>query len=270
MGLVRGALGRAVKEVALGADRVRPPAGGATVLIYHRVGAGTGSLVDLPVDQFTRQLEILTTAHRVLPLAEALDDLAAGTAEPSVVVTFDDGTADFVDVVLPLLERYRVPATLYLATGFVDGARRWDDGARPMTRTGLAEVASSPWVSVGSHTHRHLLLDRLAPEQVGPELDRSVELIAQWCGTPPADFAYPKAVPPSSAADAEVRRRFRSAALARPGANRPGDDVWALRRTAVQRSDGDRFFRAKAAGGLGLEAAVRERANRLRYRAKVA
>jgi peptidoglycan/xylan/chitin deacetylase (PgdA/CDA1 family) len=268
---VRSTAGRAVKELSWGVDRLRPPASGVTVLIYHRVGGGTASAVDLPAEVFARQLEQLRAGYRVVSLGAALDDLAAGgPVEPSVVVTFDDGTADFVDVAVPLLARYEVPATLYVATAFVDGARAWPDGSPPVTRAGLAEAVASGWVELGSHTHRHLLLDRLDPADVGPELDRSVELLGEWCGVEARDFAYPKAVAPSPAADASVRRRFRSAALARPGANRPGDDVHALRRTPVQRSDTDRFFRAKARGGLGLEAAAREQLNRLRYRGKVA
>jgi peptidoglycan/xylan/chitin deacetylase (PgdA/CDA1 family) len=274
-GGVRRALGSAVKGASLVADRVHPPAPGITVLIFHRVGARTDSVVDLPTARFTDMLAWLRDHHRVVSLTQAVDELSATapsatasatTVEPGVVLTFDDGTADTADTVIPLLDDFRIPATLYLATGFVDGMLRWPDGAAPLSRAGLAEIAASPWMDVGSHTHQHLLLDRLPPGQVAPELDRSIELIGEWTGTAPAHFAYPKAVAPSSHADQEVRRRFRSAALATPGANRPGQDLHALRRTAVQRTDGPRCFAAKARGGMAFEAVLRERVNRVRYR----
>ena len=109
-----------VKRVAAVADRVVPPPDGLTVLIYHRVGGGSASEVDLDPAEFERQLEHLVAHHDVLSIDDALARLSAGDSTPSTVITFDDGTADFTDVVVPLLERHRVPATLYVATRFVD------------------------------------------------------------------------------------------------------------------------------------------------------
>ena len=40
-----------------------------------------------------------------------------------MVVTFDDGTGDFVDEAVPVLDRFEVLATLYVATRFVDEQR---------------------------------------------------------------------------------------------------------------------------------------------------
>ena len=82
------------------------------------------------------------------------------------------------------------------------------------------------------------------------------------------DFAYPKAVPPSSAADREVRKRFRSAALATPGANAAGQDPFTLRRTPIQSTDSRRHLEAKASGGMRLESVLRDHVNVVRYRGK--
>ncbi len=266
---VRRLVGGAVKEASLAADRLLPRAAGVTLLIYHRVGLGSGSLVDLPITEFDAQIAYLAEHHRVISLDRALHELAApegAATEPGVVLTFDDGTADFVDHTLPILARHRLPATLYLATAFIDGVVPWFDGSPAMTRAGLREVADSGLVDIGSHTHRHVLLDRMADADVADELDRSIELIGDWCGVNARDFAYPKAVRPSATADREVRRRFRSAALATPGANRAGQDVFELRRTPIQRSDSRRHVAAKAAGGMRLESVLRGLVNRARYR----
>ncbi len=75
------------------------------------------------------------------------------------------------------------------------------------------------------------------------------------------------ALPGSAAAEVEVRRRFASAALASSRVNRPGHtDPHRLWRTPVQRSDGFRWFAAKAAGGLRLEGWLRATASRAKYR----
>jgi len=259
-----------VKRASAMVDRVVPPKPGITVLIYHRVGGGSDSAVDLPADVFEAQLEHLVSNHRVLSLGDAVDELAAPagtTIEPAVVLTFDDGTADFTDVTVPLLARYGVPATLYAATSFIDDGRPFPWGAPPTSWSALRDACTTGLVTVGSHTHTHRLLDRLPTPEVIDDLDRSIDLIGASLGAVPEHFAYPKAVPPSPAAEIEVRRRFRSATLAGGRVNRPGAvDLFRIGRTPIQTSDSLEQFAAKAAGGFRLEGALRAGLASARYR----
>ena len=255
-----------LKDLSIIADRLVPPKPGITLLIYHRVGRGSSSAVDLSTDRFEAQLEHLAIHHRVIRLGNALEELSSSSVEPAVVLTFDDGTADFAEHAMPLLAKYGTPATLYLATAFVDGALPWFDGSCAISRAALQDTVASGWVDVGSHTHRHSLLDRLPPRELADELDRSIDLIGEWLGITALDFAYPKAVAPSSAADRAVRERFRSAALATPGPNRYGQDFFALNRTPIQTSDRQRHLSAKFVGGMRMEGALRASTNRVRYR----
>lgn len=263
-------LKRWVKATAGAMDRIAPPPPGITILIYHRVGGGSRSDVDLDQGVFDDQLQYLVEHHRVLTLDEAAAELAAGSAEPArpgVVLTFDDGTADFTDVAVPLLVERGVPATLYVATSFVDDGTPFPWGAPPTSWAALRDAAATGYVTLGSHTHQHRLLDRLPPAELAADLDRSIDLLAATAGAPPVHFAYPKAVPPSAAAEIEVRRRFATAALAGGRVNRPGrTDLRRLGRTPVQASDSPHGFAAKAAGGLRLEGALRAAVASARYR----
>ncbi len=260
-----------IKGAAALADVVRTPSPGITILIYHRVGAGTGGQMDLSPDAFDRQLEWLSAHRRVLSLDQAADELAgpsSAQAPDGVVVTFDDGTPDWVEHVLPALERHHVPATFYVATSFVEHGTELPGGGRPVTWQGLAELASSPWATIGSHTHGHLLLDRLPAGEVADELDRSIELLGAHLDDPVTHFAYPKAVAGSAAAEQAVRERFRTAVLAGTRANRPGVDLHRLQRSPIQAADGQRWFRRKAGGGMHAEDDLRDRLNRVRYRGR--
>jgi peptidoglycan/xylan/chitin deacetylase (PgdA/CDA1 family) len=183
-----------------------------------------------------------------------------------IAITFDDGTADFAEHAVPILARYGAPATLYVATEFLESQTPFPHAGVPLTWAALGEAVASGVVTVGSHTHSHVLLDRLPEDQIAPELDRSVELIGERVGVVAEHFAYPKAVPGSPAAEAAVRARFVSAALAGGRPNVPGrTDAYRLARTAVQVSDGTTWFRRKARGGMGFEDALRRVANRSRY-----
>jgi len=259
---------RGVKATAALLPAVR----GTVVLIYHRVGARSGLDVDLATPDFDRQIASLSAGGRTVPLGDALATMrygsGSGRGRPDpLVVTFDDGTADFADTVLPILVENRVPVTLYLATAFVEEQRPFPDDGTPLSWAALRDACATGLVDVGSHTHTHAVLDRLPAAQVADELDRSKQLIEDRLGRPCVDFAYPKALPPSPAAAVAVRERFRSAALAGTRPNPSGKtDVHALARSPVQRSDGMRYFERKVAGGMGLEDSLRRIANRWRYR----
>ena len=258
---------QAVKASAAAVDRVRPRRRGVTVLIYHRVGGGSGLQIDLPAATFEQQVAEL--AGRVVDLDTALDRLAgpAPADEPDpVVLTFDDGTADFVDVALPILERHRVPAVLYVATDFVERQQPFPVDGRPASWAALRDAASTGLVTFGSHTHTHALLDRLDPVRVDDELDRSVALLQERLGVAVDHFAYPKAVAGSAEADRAVRQLFRSAALSGTKTNRYlSTDPHRLSRSPIQVADGMRWFRQKVEGGMTFEDDLRRFVNRRRY-----
>jgi peptidoglycan/xylan/chitin deacetylase (PgdA/CDA1 family) len=268
--MVRSFTQRVVKTSAAAADRLRHPTPGIVVLIYHRVGAGSGLEIDLPVDLFDEQMAALAAEGRTTTLDDALERLAdpnpVAPAPSPVVVTFDDGTADFADVALPILERHQVPAALYVATDFVERGKPFPGGGTPLSWRAIDDTRSTGLVTIGSHTHTHALLDRASAPEAEQELDRSTELIGERLGIAVEHFAYPKAVAGSPAADAAIRRRFRSAALAGTRPNPYGrTDPYRLARSPIQVADGMRWFRRKAAGGMALEDGLRRVLNRRRY-----
>jgi peptidoglycan/xylan/chitin deacetylase (PgdA/CDA1 family) len=262
-----GAARTAIKVTSATLDTVRRPAPGLVVLIYHRVGRRTPVEVDLPTSLFAEQMAALSAEAHVVTLTEGLRRVAdRGQETPLVAVTFDDGTADFAEVAVPVLVEHGVPVTLYVATEFVDQGRAFPDDGRPLSWSALRDVMGTGLVDVGSHTHGHALLDRLPLDQIDDELDRSIALVEEHLGVHAAHFAYPKAVMGSPAADAAVRARFESAAVAGTRVNPYGaTDPYQLARTPIQVSDGMRWFRRKVAGGMRFEDDVRRIVNRRRY-----
>jgi peptidoglycan/xylan/chitin deacetylase (PgdA/CDA1 family) len=264
-----------MKLASASADRLRPDVAGVVILLYHRVGGGSSLEIDLDAARFEEQIAAIAASGHAVALGAALKQLAAmpgGDPDSSVVITFDDGTADFADVAVPILARHGVPATLYLATSFVEEAREVPPGGRPLSWSALRDACSTGLIDIGSHTHTHRLLDRVPRAEAAAELDRSIDLIGERLGQPALDFSYPKAVPARDDVARLVRDRFRSAALAGTRVNpyrceQPAraTDPHRLARSPIQVSDGMDFFARKLAGGMGLEAAFRRAVNRVRY-----
>ena len=225
--------------------------------------AGRPRAIDLPPATFRDQLDELAATGRVVALDTAVGRLAderCGAAAPSVVITFDDGTADWPEVVLPELVARGLPATFYVSTDFVERQVPFPADGRPVTWAGLAEMVSTGLVTIGSHTHTHRVLADATAAEAADELDRSIGLIEDRLGVACRHFAYPKAIAPSPAAEVVVRRRFDTAALAGNRVNVPGrTDPYRLGRHGLTVADDLASFERKVAGGAWLEGWLRER-----------
>jgi len=104
--------------------------GRLSILIFHRVLAAPDPIFPGEPDgaQFDDLLAHVIRRFRVLPLDIAIEALVAGTLPArALAITFDDGYADNLSVAAPILERYGVPATIFVATGYLDGDVMWND-----------------------------------------------------------------------------------------------------------------------------------------------
>jgi peptidoglycan/xylan/chitin deacetylase (PgdA/CDA1 family) len=108
-----------------------------SILIYHRVLPERDTLFPDEVDAraFEQQLKLLKNYFSFLPLSEAVRGFRQGSLPPrAACVTFDDGYADNADVALPILLRHKIPATFFIASGFLDGGRMWNDTVIELVR----------------------------------------------------------------------------------------------------------------------------------------
>lgn len=100
------------------------------ILIYHRVLAQADLLrpAEPTAAEFDWQMGLLRRYFNPLGLAEALERLEQGKLPPrSACVTFDDGYINNLTVALPVLQRYGVPATVFVASDFLRSGVMWND-----------------------------------------------------------------------------------------------------------------------------------------------
>ena len=101
------------------------------ILAYHRVASPPSDpqLLAVPPSRFEEQLAALRAHFDPASLSGLAEALESGRRPAGVVLTFDDGYGDNLHEALPLLERYDWPATVFVTTGYVGGAREfwWDE-----------------------------------------------------------------------------------------------------------------------------------------------
>lgn len=101
-----------------------------SVLIFHRVLPIRDQLFpdECDAERFERIVGWLAQWFNVLPLDQAVERLKRGSLPArAAAISFDDGYADNYAVATPILKKLGVPATFFVATGFLDGGRMWND-----------------------------------------------------------------------------------------------------------------------------------------------
>jgi peptidoglycan/xylan/chitin deacetylase (PgdA/CDA1 family) len=104
----------------------------ALILMYHRVANSEIDPWELSVspENFEEHLKILKKQTQLMSLEEFSQAHQQGKMpEKAAVITFDDGYADNLYYAKPILDKYQVPATVFIATGYTGRSREfwWDE-----------------------------------------------------------------------------------------------------------------------------------------------
>ncbi|MCS6947124.1 MAG: polysaccharide deacetylase family protein [Steroidobacteraceae bacterium] len=174
------------------------------VLIFHRVLAEPDPLLPGEPDAatFRRLMRFLALHFRVLPLADAVRRLQGGDLPAGAVcVTFDDGYANNFKIALPILIECGIPATVFVASGYLDGGIMFNDRIIETLRQARRRLDLSPlglgiW-PIGNTAERSAAAEALIRElkyRPPEERERISRQIAQIAETlPPSDLMMTRA-----------------------------------------------------------------------------
>lgn len=231
----------------------------AVVVYYHRIG-GCDPL-SKPAEAFRRDLEYMRRRHACISLAEMCRRLQSGRPlrRRSIAVTFDDGYRDnLTQAVEPLLAA-GVPATFFVATGFVGTRRQFPHDNHTsagveypkLTWPDLALMQSAGF-EIGSHTVSHANLGTADAQTIHQEMSDSLTTLNRELGNRPRAFSFPWGKPADIACDAiraAQKAGYYAAASAFGGTNRRGENPFHVRRVDVGNGRLSRLaIRARIAG----------------------
>jgi peptidoglycan/xylan/chitin deacetylase (PgdA/CDA1 family) len=231
------------------------------VLMYHKINDRRDSILSVPSRLFDEQMSYLKARYNVVSPDDVLADLSGGEPLPprAAMLTFDDGYADVFEQAYPILERYGLPAALFLATDFIDQDVPFPHDARfpgqPDRALSWAQVrAMADRIEMGAHACSHRTLTTLPPEIARREIFESKARIEDQLGRPVRLFAYPSGGP----LDFNARLRqwvieagYHLCFTTIPKTNRRPFDAFALGRYNVE-PYGAFYFQSLLEGGCDL------------------
>ena len=234
-------------------------AGGLAILMYHAVTARAipdRMQMSISADLFASHMACLRSLNvEIVPLEEGVKRLRPGVRDRlTVSVAFDDGFAGVHEHALDALKTYRIPAPVFVTTGWV-GKTAFPEGdpslGRPLTWGEIATLAGEGGCRIRSHTHTHPRLTTVGETALVEELRRSRDLIAANVGYAPREFAYPFGSYDSFSArtrDVLAAEQFSLGCTTVWGRNSHNDDPLELKRLRMSWCDSPRELRKSLAG----------------------
>ncbi len=200
------------------------------VLLYHSVAETPPEGLDrwtLSRREFDEHLRVIADAGvRLLTVSQLVERLRAHVAldPPPVVVTFDDGWADFAGAA-EQMAAYSIPSTLYATAGSL-GLPGYLTGAA------LRQVAAAG-VEVGAHGVTHCRLDELSPNRLQGEVHAARSALEDLLQRPVSQFAYPHGNYSARVRQAVQEAGYESAAAVKHAFSHPSDDIYAIARLMI-------------------------------------
>lgn len=204
------------------------------VLMYHYIRINpdprdrTGFSLSVTPATFHAQMAYLARNHfNVIPLSRAVAAIRTHRPLPprSVVLTFDDGYADFYTTAVPELRRYGFTATDYVVPNLV--------GRGSFMTWSQVIAADRLGFTIGAHTMNHVALAGVARSRARAEMAQSKQALEQMLGHPVIEFAYPYGSFNGYLAGQARAMGFESAASTMPGAGHDLGELWSLHRQRV-------------------------------------
>jgi len=216
---------------------------GTIILMYHAIARDGEAPSRFVVSQrrFRSQMAWLDRAgYTVISLDELVRCMREHRLPPakSVVLTFDDGYKDNLELAVPVLEHYGYPWTLFLpsAAGTRNG---WSQEGSLQGREliDIREAASITAGSLGAHGRTHVDLAEVSRDEAEREIAGSKAELEGVLGKPVTLFAYPYGKTSEAARRLVQEAGFEAACTIAPGPNRPATDPYMLHRSEIDGRD---------------------------------
>lgn len=232
------------------------------ILMYHQIAEPeeTASRLAVRPADFRAQLCYLKNAGFTTITASALASALAHDIRrlppQSIVLTFDDGYADFCTTALPVLREHAFTATVFITTAWIGNCG--SALGRMLSWSQVSEVAANA-MEIGAHSHTHPQLDHLPDKTLHAELRTSKYVLEDYLCSPVTGLAYPFGYSSTRVRRAVEASGYRYAcAVKNTVSAKP--ELFALPRLTVKRSTTLRAFGSIVQGRHLLLAFARERA----------
>jgi len=226
---------------------ISTPRSGLRVLLYHSVSSGVKfdprGLFTINPQIFENQMRILANSKFIslVSLSDCLKPISNNSL--TVAVTFDDGYKDNLYAAASIMQKFRIPFTVFVSTAFIQN--KTPDFLTPEE---LRELSMLPGVSIGSHGATHTHFTKLNESELRDELISSKRYLEDITGKEVMAISYPHGAVDSKVKNAAILAGYKIGACSRFDINNKNVDPLLLCRTTILSKDTNKVFLQKLNG----------------------
>ncbi|MFH1282074.1 MAG: polysaccharide deacetylase family protein [bacterium] len=228
----------------------RPYSKGISILMYHKIGVPpeNSKLKKLWVtsENFRKQMSYLKKHKYEVVAFKTLQSKIENSEKinpKTVIITFDDGYKNNMELGLPILKEFNFPSVIFLVVNAIGNDNFWHD---PETESRISMLneddiskISPAEVEFGAHTLNHKNLEKLQLDQVEKEIIESKEVLENKLKIEISAFAYPYGSGAFVKGIQDVVRKagFKAAVSIKQGKADLNDNPFCLKRILIRGDD---------------------------------
>jgi peptidoglycan/xylan/chitin deacetylase (PgdA/CDA1 family) len=202
-------------------------------------------------------MDFIGSNFSIIPLNAIKEAMTEQGLPRKVVITFDDAFSDFQEFAYPVLEKFKIPSTVFVPTGFIGGFNDWDfpfhkcHKKSVMSAKQLQELHKTKLVDIGSHSVDHLPMNKLNVAEIRHQLAVSKRTLEDLLSTSVNMFSYPYGrLRDFSSLTTKILSEmgYEIGVTALWGTQNSVRDILRLRRIYLREKDNDKTIRAKIEG----------------------
>jgi peptidoglycan/xylan/chitin deacetylase (PgdA/CDA1 family) len=125
------------------------------ILLYHDVSLTTSERLTISVEKLEEQFSYLDKkGFRTYHLKELMD-LKTFLSEKNIVITFDDGYVGQLELVAPLLEKYKLKATFFVPLSYLGKTDEWNTSSIPIMTSEQLNALNPDLIELAFHSYYH-------------------------------------------------------------------------------------------------------------------
>jgi len=216
------------------------------VLMYHEVDKNPLHPFSVSNNSFEKQMKYLRDNFQIISINDMYSFLKGELKlrDNAVAVTFDDGLRSIYLNAYPILKKYEIPAMIFLIADYFKSGKDGRSGREFLKPEDVSEMKGSR-ISFGSHSKNHVVLSKHPKSEVRENIFGSKKDLEEMIEDKIDYFSYPFGLKRHFSKEIEniVREAdYKCAFSAINGVNSRNADIFALRRTKIERDDSFQSF----------------------------